>query len=121
MSWGMIGIADLTKSSWRTWASSESMTGVLSKTFSEHYEIKYVCRAGSHGRGHLPVSWQLQKHHYQDLPDPVKRHLGSLPDGFLAYFTRRFPGLFLHVHGVIRRCGLARESMFRSYFELADP
>ncbi|KAF8584577.1 kinase-like protein [Ramaria rubella] len=61
-----------------------------------------------------------KKHHYQDLPDHVKRHLGPLPEGFLGYFTRRFPALFLHVHGVVRRCGLARESMFRSYFELAD-
>ncbi|KAF8523781.1 hypothetical protein BU17DRAFT_74941 [Hysterangium stoloniferum] len=61
-----------------------------------------------------------KKHHYQDLPDHVKRHLGPLPEGFLGYFTRRFPGLFLHVHGVIKSCGLSRESVFRSYFELAE-
>ncbi|KAJ7798740.1 ribonuclease 2-5A-domain-containing protein [Mycena olivaceomarginata] len=44
-----------------------------------------------------------KKHHYQDLPDKVKRNLGPLPEGFLAYFTRRFSA-----------------SMFRSYFELHD-
>jgi serine/threonine-protein kinase/endoribonuclease IRE1 len=70
---------------------------------------------------HQPISLHAQKHHYQDLPDHVKRHLGPLPEGFLAYFTRRFSGLFLHVHGVIWRSGLARESMFQSYFELAEP
>ncbi|KAF7292896.1 hypothetical protein MIND_01188700 [Mycena indigotica] len=61
-----------------------------------------------------------KKHHYQDLPDNVKRHLGPMPEGFLAYFTRRFPRLFLHVHAVIGNTTLRTESMFRSYFDLSD-
>ncbi|KAF7319470.1 hypothetical protein HMN09_00285600 [Mycena chlorophos] len=61
-----------------------------------------------------------KKHHYQDLPDNVKRHLGPMPEGFLAYFTRRFPRLFLHVHSVVGDTTLRSESMFRSYFDLAD-
>ncbi|KZS96981.1 hypothetical protein SISNIDRAFT_450770 [Sistotremastrum niveocremeum HHB9708] len=61
-----------------------------------------------------------KKHHYQDLPDNVKRHLGTLPEGFLRYFTMRFPALFLHVHNVVLRSGLAREPMFKAYFELAE-
>ncbi|OJA17607.1 hypothetical protein AZE42_01208 [Rhizopogon vesiculosus] len=61
-----------------------------------------------------------KKHHYQDLPDNVKRHLGPMPDGFLSYFTRRFPRLFLHVHNVISNTPLCHESMFRMYFELVD-
>ena len=62
----------------------------------------------------------MQKHHYQDLPDNVKRLLGSMPEGFLAYFTRRFPNLFLHVHEVIGDSILRTESMFRTYYELRD-
>ncbi|KAG2126579.1 hypothetical protein DEU56DRAFT_915970 [Suillus clintonianus] len=61
-----------------------------------------------------------KKHHYQDLPDHVKRHLGPMPEGFLSYFTRRFPNLFMHVHGVISNTSLCHESMFRTYFELVD-
>ncbi|EAU84069.1 other/IRE protein kinase [Coprinopsis cinerea okayama7 len=61
-----------------------------------------------------------KKHHYQDLPDNVKRSLGPMPEGFLAYFTKRFPRLFLHVHRVISDTVLRTESMFRSYFELPD-
>jgi len=61
-----------------------------------------------------------KKHHYQDLPDNVKRHLGPMPEGFLAYFTRRFPRLFLHVHSVIGDTALRSESMFRSYFDLHE-
>uniref|UniRef100_A0A8H7XUV1 non-specific serine/threonine protein kinase n=1 Tax=Psilocybe cubensis TaxID=181762 RepID=A0A8H7XUV1_PSICU len=56
----------------------------------------------------------------KDLPDNVKRHLGPMPEGFLGYFTRRYPQLFLHVHGVIQDTGLHSESMFRTYFELPD-
>ncbi|KAG8809999.1 bifunctional endoribonuclease/protein kinase ire1, partial [Serendipita sp. 399] len=59
-----------------------------------------------------------KKHHYQDLPDNVKRHLGSLPDGFLAYFTKRFPALFLHVYSVVSDLPLRHEPMFKTYFEL---
>ncbi|KAF9011861.1 hypothetical protein BDQ17DRAFT_1405458 [Cyathus striatus] len=61
-----------------------------------------------------------KKHHYQDLPDNAKRNLGSLPDGFLSYFTKRYPRLFLHVHSVINDTELKSESMFRTYYELPD-
>ncbi|TFK29552.1 hypothetical protein FA15DRAFT_664103 [Coprinopsis marcescibilis] len=61
-----------------------------------------------------------KKHHYQDLPDNVKRTLGPLPEGYLGYFTKRYPRLFLHVHRVIKETGLRTDSMFRSYFELPD-
>ncbi|KAF8062248.1 other/IRE protein kinase [Lyophyllum atratum] len=61
-----------------------------------------------------------KKHHYQDLPDNVKRHLGPMPEGFLSYFTRRYPRLFLHVHSVVGTTGLRTESMFRTYFDLPE-
>ncbi|PCH36905.1 hypothetical protein WOLCODRAFT_140635 [Wolfiporia cocos MD-104 SS10] len=61
-----------------------------------------------------------KKHHYQDLPDNVKRLLGSMPEGFLAYFTQRFPQLLLHVHSVVSASSLRNESMFRTYYELTD-
>jgi serine/threonine-protein kinase/endoribonuclease IRE1 len=61
-----------------------------------------------------------KKHHYQDLPDNVKRHLGAMPEGYLSYFTRRYPQLFLHVHRVISNSELRFEPIFRSYFELAE-
>ncbi|KAH0578511.1 hypothetical protein H2248_003652 [Termitomyces sp. 'cryptogamus'] len=61
-----------------------------------------------------------KKHHYQDLPDSVKRHLGPMPEGYLSYFTRRFPRLFLHVHSTVRSTSLRTESMFRGYFDLPE-
>ncbi|KAK1216069.1 bifunctional endoribonuclease/protein kinase ire1 [Marasmius sp. AFHP31] len=61
-----------------------------------------------------------KKHHYQDLPENVKRHLGAMPEGYLGYFTKRYPNLFMHVHRVIGETELKDESLFSTYFELAD-
>ncbi|GAK66148.1 uncharacterized protein PAN0_011d4370 [Moesziomyces antarcticus] len=63
-----------------------------------------------------------KKHHYQDLPPTLKKILGSLPDGYLNYFTRRFPELFLHVYNTVVQQPLIRtEPVFREYFHCAEP
>ncbi|NWH41335.1 ERN1 endoribonuclease, partial [Chloropsis hardwickii] len=56
----------------------------------------------------------LQKHHYHELPADVRVALGSVPEGFVQYFTSRFPRLLLHTHGAMRVC--AHEPIFRSYY-----
>ncbi|CAD6900588.1 unnamed protein product [Tilletia controversa] len=59
-----------------------------------------------------------KKHHYQDLSPHLKKLLGPLPGGFLAYFTRRFPLLFMHVHSTLSSQSLLpHEAQFREYFE----
>ncbi|KAJ3005507.1 bifunctional endoribonuclease/protein kinase ire1, partial [Thoreauomyces humboldtii] len=58
------------------------------------------------------------KHHYQDLPPEVQRSLGALPEGFVTYFTSRFPALLLHVYNVVAETKLRNEDMFKVYFEL---
>lgn len=60
-----------------------------------------------------------QKHHFQDLPDGLRKTLGDLPDGFLFYFTHRFPSLLLHVYSVVE-LHLRQEGMFRSYWEAVE-
>lgn len=63
-----------------------------------------------------------KKHHYQDLPPMLKKILGSLPDGYLNYFTRRFPELFLHVYNTVVEQPLIRtEPVFKEYFHCAEP
>lgn len=56
----------------------------------------------------------LQKHHYHELPADVRVALGSVPEGFVQYFTSRFPRLLLHTHGAMRVC--AHERTFHSYY-----
>jgi len=64
-------------------------------------------------------STTLQKHHYQDLPEPVRKNLGDLPGGFLSYFTARFPHLLLHVYDTVAT-HLADEAMFASTFKIPE-
>lgn len=57
-------------------------------------------------------------HHYQDMSPRLQHVLGSLPDGFLMYFTHRFPKLFLHVYSVIASQPFLRsESRFRIFLD----
>ncbi|KAJ1562926.1 bifunctional endoribonuclease/protein kinase ire1 [Cladochytrium tenue] len=63
-------------------------------------------------------SLRNKRHHYQDLPAETKQLLGDIPDGFLAYFSSRFPALLLHVYAVIADSRTLRaEPQFRVYFE----
>ncbi|KAM9372405.1 LOW QUALITY PROTEIN: serine/threonine-protein kinase/endoribonuclease IRE2 [Phaethornis superciliosus] len=55
-----------------------------------------------------------KKHHYHELPSDVQAALGPVPDGFVQYFTSRFPRLLLHTHSTMRVC--AHERIFRSYY-----
>ncbi|GAA6031523.1 hypothetical protein JCM8097_006498 [Rhodosporidiobolus ruineniae] len=60
-----------------------------------------------------------KKHHYQDLPENVRKNLGDLPGGFLTYFTARFPHLLLHVYDTVAT-HLADEAMFSSTFRIPE-
>ncbi|KAK9244002.1 hypothetical protein V1506DRAFT_542850 [Lipomyces tetrasporus] len=61
-----------------------------------------------------------KKHHYQDLPPNVQAALGGVPDGFLAYFSQRFPNLLMHVYYVVKN-NLQDEPHFRPYFTVTTP
>eukprot|EP01105_Mastigella_eilhardi_P025885 TRINITY_DN71_c1_g4_i2.p1 TRINITY_DN71_c1_g4~~TRINITY_DN71_c1_g4_i2.p1 ORF type:complete len:575 (-),score=124.35 TRINITY_DN71_c1_g4_i2:19-1743(-) len=57
--------------------------------------------------------------HYYDLDAGVQAALGPLPDGFLTYFTARFPRLVMHTYALIaKHC--AGERVFQTYFT-TDP
>jgi len=43
-----------------------------------------------------------KSHHYRDLPAAVQARIGSLPDGFLAYFSTRFPSLMMEVYQILQ-------------------
>jgi hypothetical protein len=42
-----------------------------------------------------------KKNHYRDLPPAVRAEVGVLPDGFLHYFTLRFPALLIYIYSVL--------------------
>ena len=58
-----------------------------------------------------------KKHHYMDRPPEVQNVLGPLPDGFLQYFTLRFPLLLMNVYNVIAANPACRQDqMFAPFF-----
>ncbi|WFD29116.1 non-specific serine/threonine protein kinase [Malassezia sp. CBS 17886] len=62
-----------------------------------------------------------KKHHFQDMAPALKKQLSPMPHGFLLYFSRRFPELFLHVYHVLDALPvLQSEAVFRAYYEPAD-
>lgn len=42
-----------------------------------------------------------KRNHYRDLPASVRSELGPIPDGFLRYFTSRFPALLVYIYSVL--------------------
>ncbi|KAL7852931.1 hypothetical protein SRHO_G00187160 [Serrasalmus rhombeus] len=55
-----------------------------------------------------------KKHHYHELPPEVQTALGEVPEGFVGYFTSRFPRLLLHTHYALSIC--APERLFHPYY-----
>jgi len=55
-----------------------------------------------------------KRHHYQELPEEVRTSLGSIPNGFVHYFTSRFPRLLIHTYIAVQRN--KEEDIFRDYF-----
>lgn len=59
----------------------------------------------------------VKKHHWQDLPDQVKKVYGEPPNQFLYYFTARFPHLLLHTYYVVaNHPELRKEGSLGQYF-----
>ncbi|XP_071246343.1 serine/threonine-protein kinase/endoribonuclease IRE1 isoform X3 [Salvelinus alpinus] len=55
-----------------------------------------------------------KKHHYHELPAEVQETLGEVPEGFVSYFTSRFPRLLLHTHTALSSC--SDERLFHPYY-----
>lgn len=55
-----------------------------------------------------------KKHHYHELPPEVQETLGELPEGFVSYFTSRFPRLLMHTHAALHLC--SHERLFHPYY-----
>lgn len=95
----------------------DDWTKALDRTLLDNLG-KYRKYDGSSLRDLLRVL-RNKKHHYQDLPEPVRKNLGDLPGGFLTYFTARFPHLLLHVYDTVAT-HLADEAMFASTFKISE-
>ncbi|KAJ9074627.1 bifunctional endoribonuclease/protein kinase ire1 [Entomophthora muscae] len=127
-------VSDQLESELRTWYRGEALGGleegafdVIGENWLDRMDKKVLSDLhkfrgydGTRVRDLLRVI-RNKKHHYSDLPHPVKRAYGSLPDGFLSYFLTRFPNLLLHAYyALARHPTLSKDSVFRHYFELSS-
>jgi len=60
-----------------------------------------------------------KKNHYEDMPDKLKKDVGPLPDGYLSFWTRKFPNLLIVCWNVIYEVQWDEIDRFREYYEPA--
>ncbi|KAK0391585.1 hypothetical protein NLU13_1085 [Sarocladium strictum] len=60
-----------------------------------------------------------KKNHYEDMSDSLKRSVGPLPEGYLSYWTTRFPMLLLVCWNVVYNVQWEETDRFREYYEPA--
>jgi serine/threonine-protein kinase/endoribonuclease IRE1 len=61
-----------------------------------------------------------KRNHYNDMPEYLKAHIGGLPEGYLNFWTVRFPSLLMRCHWVITELDLTQTDRFRRYFTLPE-
>ncbi|KAJ5280668.1 Serine/threonine-protein kinase ppk4 [Penicillium angulare] len=57
-----------------------------------------------------------KRNHYNDMPENLKSHIGGLPEGYLNFWTVRFPSLLMSCHWVITELQLTGIDRFQRYF-----
>ncbi|KAH6615506.1 hypothetical protein B0J18DRAFT_484041 [Chaetomium sp. MPI-SDFR-AT-0129] len=62
-----------------------------------------------------------KRYHYEDMPESLKKTVGSLPDGYLGFWARRFPNLLIVCWNVVYNLHLEHSDRFRDYFVCAPP
>ena len=58
-----------------------------------------------------------KKNHYEDMPEDIKKKVGPLPEGYLGFWTRRFPGLLMACHEVVIDVGWTGKDRFKSFYK----
>jgi len=69
---------------------------------------------------HLIRALRNKKNHYDDMPMMAKSVLGPLPDGYIHYWTGKFPKLLIYVYTKFYKSGLQRESNFAAFYPKAN-
>lgn len=60
-----------------------------------------------------------KRNHYEDMSDSLKRSVGPLPDGYLSFWTTKFPDLLLSCWNVVYNVRWEESDRFREYYEPA--
>jgi serine/threonine-protein kinase/endoribonuclease IRE1 len=58
-----------------------------------------------------------KKNHYEDMPEKLKKDVGPLPEGYLSYWTRKFPNLLIACWNVVYEVKWDSEDRFFEYYQ----
>lgn len=61
-----------------------------------------------------------KRNHYEDMPESLRRTVGPLPEGYLGFWTRRFPSLLIACWNVVWDVGWDETDRFREYYQPAN-
>jgi len=62
-----------------------------------------------------------KRNHYEDMSESLQKTVGPLPDGYLGFWSRRFPNLLVECWNVVYDLRLEETSRFRDYYLPARP
>jgi serine/threonine-protein kinase/endoribonuclease IRE1 len=57
-----------------------------------------------------------KRNHYEDMSDKLKKDVGALPEGYLSYWTSRFPNLLITCWNVVYDVQWDETDRFREYY-----
>ena len=60
-----------------------------------------------------------KKNHYEDMSDHLKDQVGPLPDGYLSFWTRKFPNLLITCWNVVYELRWDDTDRFKEYYQPA--
>lgn len=60
-----------------------------------------------------------KKNHYEDMSDALKKYVGPLPEGYLSFWTRKFPNLLIICWNVVYDVQWEETDRFREYYQPA--
>jgi serine/threonine-protein kinase/endoribonuclease IRE1 len=60
-----------------------------------------------------------KKNHYEDMSEKLKKDVGPLPDGYLNFWTRKFPNLLITCWNIVYEVQWEETDRFREYYQPA--
>ncbi|KAK3384937.1 hypothetical protein B0H63DRAFT_432477 [Podospora didyma] len=98
---------------------------VVDKDFLKHLPKDFVDSLGKQrkytGTRLLDLLRALRnkRNHYEDMSEALKKSVGTLPDGYLGFWSRRFPNLLITCWNVVYNVQWEETDRFREYYEPA--
>ncbi|KAJ4291405.1 bifunctional endoribonuclease/protein kinase ire1 [Collariella sp. IMI 366227] len=62
-----------------------------------------------------------KKYHYEDMPEQLKKSVGPLPEGYLTFWTTRFPNLLITCWNVVYDLHWEGSDRFKEYYRPMAP